>query len=364
MAQPSVQTATSDDRSITRRPPSGPWSHRVVRMLARTLFCFLGLFVRQKSTEPGQLPWQVHLIVRGANQIVPKISLTAKKMRKLYRIQVVPWNLHAVAMAEIWDEDLGQEMAVRIYRPNGLGHGGPALLYFHGGGFAIGGVETHDVTCRFIADRNHMIVVSVEYRLAPEHKYPAQINDADRAFLWLTANAERIGINPDLIAVGGDSAGGTLALSVALSSNRRGDPRPPAFLWMIYPWLELHGDYPSYEACGEVLLIAKPLIAFLRDQYLSAGEDTKEPALSPGLAVDLSELPPTYLVTAGHDPLRDEGFAFAARLEELGVPIEHDHRANLVHDFLVMGGIVPEAREAIEAAVYALGQGVKVSASE
>ena len=349
---------------MTRPSASGPWSHKLARIGARGLFWILGLFVWRRAAEPNQLSWQARLIVRGANLVLPRISLTAKRMRRLYRIQVVPWNLHSVAMAEIWEEDLGEDLAVRMYRPLEIGDGGPALLFFHGGGFTIGDLDTHDVICRYIADRNRMVVAAVDYRLAPEHKYPAQINDANRAFLWLTANAERLGINPDRVAVGGDSAGGTLALSVALSSIRRGDLKVPVFLWMIYPWLELHGDYPSYEECGEVLLSAKPLIDFLRDQYLSADEDTKDPALSPGLAVDLSELPPTFLVTAGHDPLRDEGFAFAARLKELGVPAVHDHRANLVHDFLMIGGVVPEAREAIDAAVDALGQGVRLSTSE
>ena len=352
------------DQAMTRLPASGPVSHKLVRIGARALFWVLGLFVWRRTAEPNQLPWQARLIVRGANLVLPRISLTAKRMRRLYRIQVVPWNLHAVAMAEIWEEDLGEDLAVRIYRPTGRSDGGPALLYFHGGGFAIGDLDTHDVTCRYIAERIRMVVVAVDYRLAPEHKYPAQINDADRAYLWLMANADRLGIASDRVAVGGDSAGGTLALSVALSSIRRGEIEIPAFLWMIYPWLELHGDYPSYEECGEVLPSAKPLIDFLRDQYLSAGEDTKDPDLSPGLAVDLSELPPTFLATAGHDPLRDEGFAFAARLKELGVPVVHDHRANLVHDFLVLGGVVPEAREAIDAAVDALDQGVRLSISE
>ena len=349
---------------MTRLPASGPVSHKLVRILARALFWILGLFVWRRAAEPNQLPWQARLIVRGANLVLPRIRLTAKRMRRLYRIQVVPWNLHAVAMVEIWEEDLDEDLAVRIYRPTGRSDGGPGLLYFHGGGFAIGDLDTHDVICRYIADRNRMVVVAVDYRLAPEHKYPAQINDANRAFLWLTMNAERLGIASERVAVGGDSAGGALALSLALSSIRRGDLKVPAFLWMIYPWLELHGDYPSYEACGEVLPSAKPLIDFLRDQYLSADEDTKDPDLSPGLAVDLSELPPTFLVTAGHDPLRDEGFAFAARLKELGVPVMHDHRANLVHDFLMMGGVVPEAREAIDTAVDELGQGVRLSTSE
>ena len=351
-------------QAMTRLPASGPLSHKLARIGSRALFWILGLFVWRRAGEPNQLPWQARLIVGSANLVVPKIKLTAKRMRRLYRIQAIPWNLDSVTMAEIWQEDLGEDLAVRIYRPTGHCDGGPSLLYFHGGGFAIGDLDTHDVICRYIADRNRLVVVAVDYRLAPEHKFPAQINDADRAYLWLTANVDRLGIASDRVAVGGDSAGGTLALSVALSSIRRGDLKIPAFLWMIYPWLELYGDYASYEECAADLLLAKPLTDFFRDQYLSADEDTKDPALSPGLAVDLSELPPTFIATAGHDPLRDEGFAFAARLKELGVPMAHDHRADLVHDFLMIGGVVPEAREAINTAVDALGQGVGLSIVE
>jgi acetyl esterase len=343
---------------MTRLSPSGPWSHKLVRMLVRALFWFLGLFVRQRAAAGHQLPWQADFIVRCANLAVPRNRLRARKLRRLYRFQAVPWNLNGPTMAEVLEQDLGESLFVRIYRPAGTDDGVPALLFFHGGGFVIGDFETHDVVCRYIADRLQMVVVAVKYRLAPEHNYPAQINDADRAYLWLTANADRLGIASDRVAIGGDSAGGTLALSVALASSRRGDIKVPALLWMIYPWLELHGDYPSYEECGEDLLLAKPLTDFFRKQYLSANEDTKDPALSPGLAVDLSELPPTFLLTAGIDPLRDEGFAFAKRLADTGVPIIHHHRANLVHDFLMMGGIVPEAREAIDDAVDALGRGM------
>lgn len=361
MDQPKALPTARGDRAMTRLPPAGPRSHKAARIASRIVFWIMGLFVWRRSEAPDQLPWQARFILGCANLLVPRENLAAKKLRKLYRVQAVPWNLDSPTMGEIWQEDLGEDLAVRMYRPLGIGDGGPGLLFFHGGGFTIGDLATHDVLCRYIADRAQIVVIAAKYRLAPEHKYPAQINDADRAYLWLTANADRLGIAADRVAVGGDSAGGTLALSVALSSIRRGELEVPAFLWMIYPWLELHGDYASYEECGDDLLLAKRLTDFFRDQYLSANEDTKDPALSPGLVVDLSALPPTFFLTAGYDPLRDEGFAFATRLADTGVPFVHDHRANLLHDFLMMGGVVPEAREAIDAAVDALGRGMALS---
>ncbi len=246
----------------------------------------------------------------------------------------------------------------RLYVPPAAGEGPlPLLLYFHGGGWVIGDLETHDSPCRFIAAHSGAQVLAVDYRLAPEHPFPAAAEDAFAAYAWASANAARLGAEPARIAVGGDSAGGNLA-AVACLMARDAGATLPAMQMLIYPVTDTGRELPSRRTFREGFLLTSRDMAYYEDRYLPPGTDRGDPRVSVLQAGELSGLPPAYVATAGFDPLRDEGDAYAQRLREAGVPVALHRHPGLVHTFVNLTAISPTARAAMLEAAGALRMGL------
>ena len=246
----------------------------------------------------------------------------------------------------------------RRYVPHGAPpESAPLLVYFHGGGWVIGDLDTHDAPCRFLAANSGIQVLAIDYRLAPEHPFPAAPEDAIAAYAWASANAAELGCDPARIAVGGDSAGANLA---AVTSLQARDARltPPAMQLLIYPVAVADEEMPSRHTCGEGFLLSRPDMDFFEGHYLPEGVDRGDPRVSILRAADLGGLPPAYLAIAGFDPLRDEGVAFAERLREAGVPVSLRLHPGLVHTFANLTAICPTARQAMLEAVGALRMGL------
>jgi acetyl esterase len=246
------------------------------------------------------------------------------------------------------------ELPVRIYAPDGP-RPMPALVFFHGGGWVVGSLNTHDVLCRALANGGGCIVVSVDYRLAPEHKFPAAIDDCEAATRWVHANAQSLGIDTGRIAVGGDSAGGNLAAAVALALRDSGGPSL-AYQLLIYPVTDHNYDTDSYRTNGEGYRLTLAAMQYYWNHYLRAASDADNQRASPLRARDLRGLPPAFVATAEFDPLLSEGRAYADRLGEAGVAVEYCEYPGLVHGFAAQGGVVDRAREAIDELAAALNR--------
>ncbi len=246
-------------------------------------------------------------------------------------------------------------LPVRIYKPHGLPTRGPALMFLHGGGFVAGSLESHDLVCQAIAARTPCTVVSVDYRLAPEHPFPAAADDATTAFRAMVKDASALDIDPNRIAVGGDSAGGNLSAVVSLDT--RYDDVKPCFQLLVYPVVDMTMSFPSIEIFAHGFFLEVESIRWYRDQYL--GADTgdpkrRDPRASPWFAKDLAGLPAAMVVTAGFDPLRDEGDAYAKRLAAFGVATEHRSHASLFHGFLNTTGVIHAAEDALAGMIVSL----------
>jgi acetyl esterase len=233
----------------------------------------------------------------------------------------------------------------------------PLLVYYHGGGWVIGDLETHDAPCRFIAANAGTQVLAVDYRLAPEHPLPAAAEDAFAAYAWATGYPDEPPLPLDRVAVGGDSAGANLAAVTCLLARDEGVPLP-AMQLLIYPVADTGRELPSRRNFGEGFLLTRRDMAYYEDRYLPPGTDRSDPRVAVLQAPDLSGLPPAYVATAGFDPLRDEGDAYAARLREAGVPVALRRHPGLVHTFVNLTAISPSARGAVLEACGALRMGL------
>jgi acetyl esterase len=238
----------------------------------------------------------------------------------------------------------GGDITVRCYTPAGRGPF-PALVYFHGGGWVIGDVDTHDGICRSLANAAGCVVASVDYRLAPEHKYPVAAEDAFAATRWIAREAAGLGVDPRRLAVGGDSAGGNLAAAVTLMRRERGGPELLLQV-LVYPVTHHSDDTPSYREHADGYLLTRNAMRWFWDHYLEHSADGDEPYASPLLAQSLEELPPALVLTAEYDPLRDEGEAYARRLAQAGVPVTLTRYPGMIHGFIRMINLVDKARAA------------------
>jgi acetyl esterase len=248
------------------------------------------------------------------------------------------------------------EIPIRLYRPLGspADERFPALVYFHGGGWTFGDLDTHDVVCRELANLARCAVASVDYRLAPEHKFPAAVEDAVAATRWVARAAEALALDPRRIAVGGDSAGGNLAAVVALAARDQGGPRL-AMQVLIYPATDMAADTRSHGEFADGYVLTRDAILWSRGNYLRSPDDVADWRASPLRARDHSRLPPAYVVTCGFDPLRDEGRAYAERLRTAGVPVTYECFEGMVHGFVTMGGVIAAAHHAL----YRCAQGLR-----
>ncbi|UQR67194.1 alpha/beta hydrolase [Bradyrhizobium sp. C-145] len=222
----------------------------------------------------------------------------------------------------------------------------PALVFFHGGGWVIGDLDSHDVVCRQLAVEGALIVISVDYRLAPEHKFPAAVEDAIAATKWVAANAHDLGIDAARLSIGGDSAGGNLTAVVALAV-RDGNGPAIAGQVLIYPATDFAMTHGSHSEPETSVLLTHSVIRWFRDHYLNGAADIHDWRASPARAASLIGLPPAYVLTAGADPLRDEGNEYAERLKQAGVPVTTKHYPGQFHGFFTMGKLLREANVAV-----------------
>jgi acetyl esterase len=246
----------------------------------------------------------------------------------------------------------GGPLTLRFYTPRGLTGDAPALVFLHGGAWIYGGLDSHDALCRFLAEEAQVRVVAVDYRLAPEAPFPAGYDDVLAAWQWVNEHAAGIGIDPTRIAVGGDSAGGCFAALVAQHAVRSGGARP-AFQLLIYPVTDFLETSASRKTYAEGFFLTEAFMELGEESYLVGDEDRADPRLSP-LHQDVTGLPPAYVVTAGFDPLLDEGRAYADKLAAAGVPVEHVCEEGLIHSFANMVGVGTSAPRAMRRAAAAL----------
>ncbi|HET9689718.1 MAG TPA: alpha/beta hydrolase [Acidimicrobiales bacterium] len=258
----------------------------------------------------------------------------------------------------------GGDIPVRVYRPAPPPGGGqpeplPLVMWFHGGGWVIGDIDTHDATCQQLAVQVPAVVVSVDYRLAPEHRFPAAVDDCEAATRWAAATAAALGADPVRIAVAGDSAGGNLAALVAhrlRDARREGDTTAPqlSFQLLVYPATDLTCEAPSHAENGEGYLLTSEAIAWFLGHYIPDRAARRLAGASPLRADDLTHLPPALVITAEYDPLRDEGEAYARALTAAGVPATASRYDGMIHAFFGMDAQLPAAVAAVDEAATAL----------
>lgn len=280
----------------------------------------------------------------------PLVELSVEEARAGMELRVE--MLRPLAPQTVTTQDLSIDtpegpLPVRLYRAEEAEGPLPTLVYLHGGGWVLGSIETHDNVCRFLADRGPMLVISVNYRLAPEHRAPQQQADALAALRWAHANTVEHKGDPSRLLVGGDSAGGNLAALAALASRSEG-PKLAGQL-LVYPVTDYPADaYESYAENADFGL-DRATMEWFWARWLPEGAGPDE-TTAPQRAADLSALPPAYVITASHDVLRDEGKAYAGRLAEAGALDAHDHVPGTIHGFFSMAGLVPLATETLERA--------------
>ena len=282
--------------------------------------------------------------------VPPVNTLTPTEARESYRSRRTFTQPDAPEVFKLEDKLIaynGVNIPVRVYHPfSAQTHSAlPALVYLHGGGWTIGDLDTHDVLCRSLCLQANVVVVSVDYRMGPEHKFPAAFDDCVAAFEWTVANAGHLGIDAKRIAIGGDSAGGNLTAAACL--QLRSHPVQPAFQLLIYPATIMWQDTPSYHANGQGYLLTKDSIAYYTDNYLRDRNDAKDWRASPQWAESHAGLPPAFVLTAGYDPLRDEGMMYADALSKAGVSTQYVCFERQIHGFITMGRIMQEANTAV-----------------
>lgn len=262
-------------------------------------------------------------------------------------------------LARIEDFDIaardGHALPARLYAPSAAVL--PVLVYFHGGGFTVGNIRTHDTLCRVLSSRSGCAVVSVDYRLAPAHKFPTASNDAWDAFEFIAKEGAGMGLDPSRLAVGGDSAGGTLAAVCAVLARDAG--LPLALQMLIYPGTTAHQDTASHLRHADGPLLTKSMIDFFFAQYVRTPADRDDWRFAPLLADDVDGVAPAWICLAECDPVVDEGIAYADKLRAAGVPVDLEIYRGVIHEFIKMGRAIPEALQAQADAAKALREALQ-----
>ncbi|PYM91277.1 MAG: acetyl hydrolase [Candidatus Rokuibacteriota bacterium] len=291
----------------------------------------------------------LELIIKSGRP--PYHQLSPKEARQLFRetrpaSTPVPPEIGVVR--NVLAEGRHAAVPLRVYRPAGVAATTllPGLVYFHGGGWVIGDLDTHDVLCRQLTAEAGITVASVDYRLAPEHKFPAAVDDAWEATRWVASVADLLGIDARRLAVGGDSAGGNLAAVVALLARDAGAPAI-AFQALLYPVTDLSAESRSYNDFADGYMLTRDSMRWFAAQYLAGKDEAMDWRASPLRAATLSGLPPALIVTAGFDPLRDEGEAYARRLRDAGVRVDYACYGGMLHGFVGMGRLLDSGNRAV-----------------
>jgi len=299
------------------------------------------VFLDQAVAMPRPKPWDVPLSVLR-NNFAGMMRLVGPKDVPVGRIGNFP-----IPGAK-------GDIRARVYGPVAAGSDAlPALVFFHGGGFVVGDLDTHDGLCRLFAYEGGFRVIAVEYRLAPEHKWPAPLEDANTALRWIAENASALGVDAGRIAVGGDSAGGLLTACLTQAMRDKGGV-DIAFQLLMFPSTDLAGHFPSMEKFAVGYFMEKRMVEWNIAQLLPEGADATSPKISPLRTKDFFGLPPAYVMLAGYDPLHDEGLAYAEKLRQAGVKVTVADYGDMVHSFIYLQTVLPQAREAVAAAAKAV----------
>ena len=288
------------------------------------------------------------MIARG---IPPTETLPHLEARAAYRdrrgvLQPLPQDVAAVR--DLSADGPHGAIPLRLYRPFGASADQvlPVLVYFHGGGWVIGDLDTHDTLCRELANAAGIAVIAVDYRLGPEHRFPAAYDDAFAATVWVADHAAGLGVDAQRLAVGGDSAGGNLAAAVALGARDAGGPAI-AFQLLIYPATDMRRQHPSHTGNGTGYLLTRDTIRWFHDHYIDDAKHDVDWRASPLLHADHANLPPALVLTAGYDPLRDEGLDYARVLTDAGSVAGYVCFERQIHGFITMGKVLDEANTAV-----------------
>ncbi|HLL12946.1 MAG TPA: alpha/beta hydrolase [Rubrivivax sp.] len=288
-------------------------------------------------------------------QLPPMHTLPPTEARRVYLERRFFTQPTQPPVGEVRDLQTAGGVRLRLYRPPQPGvH--PVLVYFHGGGWTIGDLDSHDVLCRQLCLAADVAVVAVDYRMGPEHRFPAAVEDCVEAMRWVRSQAARLGLDATRLAVGGDSAGGNLAAVVCLVLRNAGDP-PPVFQLLIYPATDMRAVAPSHTTNGQGYLLTSDLIAYFRGHYVDEASWADWRA-SPLLAPDLGGLPPALVLTAGFDPLRDEGRQYADALSAAGNRVQYVCFERQIHGFITMSKVLDEARSAVALSAAVLKEAV------
>ena len=292
----------------------------------------------------------------------PFYTVSAQEARRLYKDTRAALSPPVPEVGDVRDlaaRGPAGAIPVRLYRGLGTPAGAllPVLVFFHGGGWTIGDLDTHDIVCRTLANKARCAVVAVDYRMGPEHKFPAAVEDALAATRWVAEEAAVLGVDGARIAVGGDSAGGNLAAVVALTLRDAGGPSL-VFQALVYPATDQRMDSASHAKFGEGYMLTRNNMLWYRGNYL-APADYDDWRASPLRAADVARLPPAHIITAGYDPLLDEGRAYSDRLVAAGVPVLYECFEGMTHGFLTMGGVVAAANHAVYRLAQSLAQAFK-----
>ncbi|MEO6500993.1 MAG: alpha/beta hydrolase [Jatrophihabitantaceae bacterium] len=299
--------------------------------------------------DPQVRQWRERRI---ADQVRPLYTQTLAEARAADLAEIQAGAGDPEPVHEVQDHQIpatSGQLPLRLYRPEGQDPQ-PALIYFFGGGWTLGQIDTCDGICRTLANAAGCVVIAAGYRLAPEHKFPGAVNDCFDAVSWIAEHAGELGIDPDRLAVGGDSAGGNLAAAVTLLAKQQGGPRLAAQL-LVYPNTCYEADTPSLRQNDDPSMFNRRSVDWYWGHYLATPADGKNPLASPLLAADHAGLPPALVITAEYDPLRDEGEEYAHRLRSAGVPTELSRYDGMMHGFFLMYPMLEGGRRAVEEAV-------------
>ncbi|MEP4190608.1 MAG: alpha/beta hydrolase [Sneathiella sp.] len=295
-----------------------------------------------------QAKWVLDIAEQANAPLLENLSATEAKAAYEDRAQKLCFQ--DVPIGSVQDLDISGPhgpIPLRIYKPVSGSDILPVLVFYHGGGWVIGSRNSHDALCRKIAKQGGFLIVSVDYRMGPEARFPAGVDDAYASLLWTQQTISEFGGDPEQIAVAGDSAGGNLSAVVCLLAKEQGTPMP-VFQWLIYPATNMDMNTSSHKDFAEGYFLTNNLMTWFQGHYLRGSEDKDDWKASPLLAKDCSSLPPALVQTAGYDPLKDEGKAYSDRLNEEGGRSAYTDYPGMIHGFINLGGAIDGAQDAID----------------
>ncbi len=299
-----------------------------------------------RTDAPHEMAIKLSDAAARKKQLEDSTPEEARRLRQEWGNPFAPPGCDIPAMEDIFIPIRDGNIVARVYKPAGeAAELQPALVFFHGGGFVLGNVELYDTVCQQLAHLSRCMVFSIEYTLAPDHKILQIHAEGFAAYRWIADNATRLGIDKSRIAIGGDSAGGNLSIAVTLACKRE-SVAMPAYQVLIYPSVDLAMSFPSVNEFAHGYYLTRAGMRWFRSHYLESPSQAEDPQLN-FLAADLEGLPPAYLLTAGFDPLRDEGEAYAERLAQFGVPVLHECYTDMIHAFVSFAGGIPPGMHAL-----------------